>query len=115
MVSPTRAQAEAHYADLATKPFFPGLCAFFSSGPIVAMVWEGQGAILGGRKLMGTTNPADSAPGSIRGDYSIITGRNIIHGSDGADSAEAEIKHWFTAAEINEWSSVEAPWIYEKA
>lgn len=68
MVTPTKEQAAGHYSDLAKKPFFPSLVEFFSSGPIVAMVWEGHNAALGGRKLMGMTDPQASAPGSIRGD-----------------------------------------------
>lgn len=82
LLHPTKEMAQAHYADLAGRPFFPGLVDFFSSGPIVAMVWEGTDAIKGGRRMLGATNPADSAPGSIRGDFCIVTGRNIIHGSD---------------------------------
>ena len=78
MLTPTLEQAQAHYADLSAKGFYPALCAFFSSGPIVAMVWEGSNSILGGRKLMGTTNPADSAPGSIRGDYAVVTGASQL-------------------------------------
>merc|ERR1711916_11541 len=76
MVSPTRQMAEKHYADLSSKPFFGGLCDYFSSGPIVCMIWEGEDAILGGRRLVGATNPRDSAPGTIRGDFCIQVGRN---------------------------------------
>ena len=100
-------------ADLAKKPFFGGLTTFFSSGPIVAMVWEGDNAILTGRKMLGTTNPRDSAPGSIRGDYCVITGRNIIHGSDGPESAAHEINMWFTPEEIASHSLATAAWVYE--
>lgn len=100
-------------ADLAKKPFFGGLTEFFSSGPVVAMVWEGDNAILGGRKMLGTTNPRDSAPGSIRGDYCVITGRNIIHGSDGPESAEHEINMWFTPEEVADHSLAAATWVYE--
>ncbi len=100
-------------ADLSTKPFFNGLTDFFSSGPIVAMVWEGDNAILGGRKMLGTTNPRDSEPGSIRGDLCVITGRNIIHGSDGPDSAEHEINMWFKPSEVNDHALAEAAWVYE--
>lgn len=71
LLKPTSAQAAEHYADLSKKPFFPGLVAFFSSGPIVAMVWEGQGVVKGTRQLLGTTNPVDSMPGSIRGDFCV--------------------------------------------
>ncbi|KAA0146065.1 hypothetical protein FNF29_08276 [Cafeteria roenbergensis] len=113
MVWPTKEMASKHYADLSSKPFFNGLTDFFSSGPIVAMVWEGDNAILGGRKMLGTTNPRDSEPGSIRGDLCVITGRNIIHGSDGPDSAEHEINMWFKPSEVNDHALAEAAWVYE--
>jgi nucleoside-diphosphate kinase len=71
LVHPTAAFAEEHYKDLSKKPFFPGLVKYFSSGPVAAMVWEGRGVIKGGRVLVGATNPAESAPGSIRGDFCI--------------------------------------------
>ena len=72
-----------HYADLSTKPFFPGLVKYMSSGPVVPMVWEGLNVVKTGRVMLGATNPADSAPGTIRGDFCIQVGRNICHGSDG--------------------------------
>lgn len=115
LMTPTLQQAEGHYADLSKKGFFKGLCTYFSSGPICAMVWEGQNAIKTGRTLLGATNPADSLPGTIRGDLCIDVGRNICHGSDGPDSAKHEINFWFTAAEINNYSSHSASWIYEDA
>jgi nucleoside-diphosphate kinase len=100
-------------ADLSKKPFFPSLVDFFSSGPIVAMVWEGHNSVRGIRQMMGTTNPQDSAPGSIRGDFCIITGRNIIHGSDAPESAKAEITHWFKPEEVEDWTPSTVSWVYE--
>ena len=94
--------------------FFPGLVEYFSSGPIIAMVWEGNNVIKGGRKLVGATNPDDSAPGSIRGDFCIQTGRNVIHGSDGPESAKREINFWFTPAEVSDWGRAVDSFIYEK-
>src|ERR1700676_363412 len=76
------------------------LAQYFSSGPIVAMVWQGKGVIKSGRDLLGATNPAQSLPCTIRGDYCIDVGRNIIHGSDGQDSAKHEINFWFDKIEI---------------
>jgi nucleoside-diphosphate kinase len=70
-VQPSEAFAKQHYADLSQKPFFPGLVRYFSSGPVVAMVWEGKGVIAGGRKIIGATNPANAEPGSIRGDFCV--------------------------------------------
>ena len=72
-----------HYADLSKKPFFPDLVKYMSSGPVVPMVWEGLNVVKTGRVMLGATNPADSAPGTIRGDFCVQVGRNICHGSDG--------------------------------
>merc|ERR1712198_140918 len=89
-----------HYADLKPRPFFPGLIKHISSGPVVAMVWEGKNVVKQGRQMLGETDPLKSKPGSIRGDFSIDMGRNIIHGSDSVDSANAEIALWFNVAEL---------------
>merc|ERR1711916_14962 len=99
MLVPTKEFAEKHYADLAGKPFFPGMIEYFTSGPVVAMIWQGTNAVKTGRVLLGATNPADSVPGTIRGDYCIEVGRNICHGSDSVESAKAEIALWFPELE----------------
>ncbi|CAL9006668.1 unnamed protein product [Prunus brigantina] len=104
--------AEKHYEDLSAKPFFSGLVDYIISGPVVAMIWEGKNVILTGRKIIGATNPAESAPGTIRGDYAIEIGRNIIHGSDSAESARKEIALWFPDGPAN-WQSSVHHWIYE--
>jgi len=114
VIRPTKAFAEKHYKDLSKKPFFPTLTTYFSSGPVVAMIWEGKEAVLQGRKLVGATNPSESTPGSIRGDLCIEIGRNIIHGSDSTDSAKDEISLWFNETEAASWESDSAKWIYEK-
>lgn len=93
---PTEELLKAHYADLAEKAFFPKLLKYMLSGPVVCMVWEGKGAVLTGRKMLGETNPLNSAPGTIRGDFCIDVGRNICHGSDSVESAKKEIALWFT-------------------
>lgn len=113
LVIPTKEVAAGHYEDLSKKPFFPALCNFFSSGPIVAMVWEGKGVVATGRRLLGETDPAKSLPGSIRGDYSIDIGRNIMHGSDGQEGAEHEINFWFKPEEICNWNPTANQHIYE--
>jgi nucleoside-diphosphate kinase len=95
MLKPTVEQAQQHYIDLASKKFYGGLCEYFSSGPIVGMVWEGLGVVKGGRVLLGATNPADSLPGTIRGDLCVDVGRNVCHGSDSVESADKEIAFWF--------------------
>ncbi|RWS02451.1 Nucleoside diphosphate kinase A 1-like protein [Dinothrombium tinctorium] len=105
---------QKHYADLASKPFFPGLVKYVQSGPVVAMVWQGLNAVKTGRKMLGETNPADSLPGTIRGDFCIQVGRNIIHGSDSVESAKKEIDLWFKPEEIVTWTPVAESWIYEE-
>ncbi|XP_014486117.1 PREDICTED: nucleoside diphosphate kinase [Dinoponera quadriceps] len=113
MVWPTEEHLKKHYADLATKPFFPGLVKYMSSGPVVAMVWEGLNIVKTGRVMLGETNPMDSAPGTIRGDYCIHIGRNIIHGSDSVGSAIKEIDLWFGEKEVINWTHASDNWIYE--
>merc|ERR1711948_170468 len=92
---PSKEHMEAHYADLSGKGFFAGLISYMTMGPVCAMVWQGKGVVATGRKMLGETRPAESCPGSIRGDYCIDVGRNICHGSDSVDSANKEIAHWF--------------------
>merc|ERR1711971_889729 len=106
MVWPTEKMAAEHYSDLSSKKFFPGLCKFFSSGPIVCMCWEGKDVIKQGRQMLGQTQPLDSMPGSIRGDFSIDLGRNICHGSDGPDSAKDELTMWFKPEELHNWKKL---------
>uniref|UniRef100_A0AAY5L5C0 Nucleoside diphosphate kinase n=2 Tax=Esox lucius TaxID=8010 RepID=A0AAY5L5C0_ESOLU len=101
-----------HYADLKERPFFPGLVSYMASGPVVAMVWEGLNAVKTGRVMLGETNPADSKPGTIRGDFCIQVGRNIIHGSDSVDSANTEISLWFKPDELCCYTSCANEWIY---
>jgi nucleoside-diphosphate kinase len=113
LFSPPRALLEEHYADLSSKGFFAGLIDYMCSGPVCCMVWEGMGAVATGRKMLGATKPADSAPGTIRGDYCIDVGRNICHGSDAVESAEKEIALWFPEG-VCQWSSHSGPWIYER-
>jgi nucleoside-diphosphate kinase len=91
----TRELAERHYAEHLEKPFFGELADFITSGPLVAMVLEGPSAIAAARQLIGATNPLEAAPGSIRGDFAITTGENLVHGSDGPESAVREIGIFF--------------------
>merc|ERR1712193_275381 len=101
---PGKAMFEQHYADLSKKPFFAGLVDYAASGPVCCMVWEGDNAVKTGRKMLGATKPFDSDPGTIRGDFCIDVGRNIIHGSDSVESANKEIALWFGADEIVNWT-----------
>jgi nucleoside-diphosphate kinase len=111
--SPSRDLLETHYEDLKEKKFFPGLIDYMLMGPVVAMVWQGTAAVVTGRKMLGTTNPLDSAPGSIRGDFCVDTGRNIIHGSDSVDSANREISLWFKEEELTKYTRFDHSMIYE--
>lgn len=104
---------QKHYADLAGRPFFPKLVKYMSSGPVVPMVWEGLNAVKTGRFMLGATNPADSNPGTIRGDLCVQVGRNIIHGSDSVESANKEIGLWFTPDELVEFERANECWVYE--
>ncbi|GAB4844273.1 Nucleoside diphosphate kinase 1 [Ancistrocladus abbreviatus] len=111
-VNVDRPFAEKHYADLSAKPFFNGLVDYIISGPVVAMVWEGKNVVTTGRKIIGATNPAESAPGTIRGDFAVEIGRNVIHGSDSVESARKEIALWFPEGTV-QWQTSLHAWIYE--
>ncbi len=104
---------QEHYRDLTGKPFFNGLVKYMNSGPVVAMVWVGLNAVKAGRVLIGETNPQQSTPGSIRGDFCVLTSRNVCHGSDSVESAEREIALWFNQNEVVNWKSCEKSWLYE--
>lgn len=91
----SRQLAEKHYEEHRDKPFFGELVSFITSGPVFAMVWEGQGAIAVVRQMMGKTNPQEAAPGTIRGDLALSIGMNVVHGSDSPESAAREIALWF--------------------
>lgn len=111
--TPTKSLLEQHYEDLKLKPFFPGLIKYMTMGPVVPMVWEGTNAVATGRKILGATKPFDSNPGTIRGDFGIDVGRNIIHGSDSVETAKREIALWFNENEISEWRPAQFDWVYE--
>jgi nucleoside-diphosphate kinase len=111
--TPSEELLKQHYSDLSQKPFFPKLIAYMLSGPVVCMVWEGKAVVATGRKMLGETNPLNSAPGTIRGDFCIDVGRNICHGSDSVESAKKEIALWFKPEEVNEWKSHSHDWVYE--
>jgi nucleoside-diphosphate kinase len=100
LMTMSRELAAQHYAEHEGKPFYPELVEFITSGPVVAMVLEGPGAVATVRTMMGTTNPLDSAPGTIRGDYALEIGENAVHGSDSAASAEREIAIYFADDEL---------------
>ena len=96
----SKTMAEKHYAEHVGKPFFDGLVDFITSGPVVAMVVKGDHAIRAVRAMMGATNPLEAVPGTIRGDFALVMSENVIHGSDGAESAVREIDAFFASTEI---------------
>lgn len=105
--------AAEHYGVHKERPFFPGLVAFITSGPVVAMVWEGDGVVASARKIIGATNPLTAEPGTLRGDFGVSIGRNIIHGSDAIETAQTEISLWFKPEELANWQPTLLSWIYE--
>lgn len=105
--------AEKHYDVHKDKPFFGGLVEFITSSPVVAMVWEGDSVVASARTLIGATNPISSPPGTIRGDFGITIGRNLIHGSDAVETAQREIALWFHEAELTSWTPATKTWLYE--
>lgn len=98
LVEPSRELLARHYAEHEGKPFYEGLISYITSGPVVKMVVSGEGAVAKVRTLMGATNPADAAPGTIRGDFGLTMDENVIHGSDSPESAEREIGIFFPEA-----------------
>ncbi|MEG4022388.1 nucleoside-diphosphate kinase [Microcoleus sp. S13C4] len=113
LMTASRELAEQHYGVHKERPFFAGLVDFITSGPIVAMVWEGDGVVASARKMIGATNPLNSEPGTIRGDLAVNVGRNIIHGSDAVETAQQEISLWFKEEELTAWTPSLTPWIVE--
>src|SRR5271155_5319018 len=110
-VQASRALAEKHYAVHKGKPFYDSLLSFLTSGPTVAIVWEGREAVAVVRDMMGKTDGAKSAPGTIRGDYGISVQNNLIHGSDSPENAAKEIALWFRPDEIVDCKPVDNAWI----
>ena len=105
--------ASKHYGEHIGKPFYEPLVKFITSGPVLAMVWEGENSITTVRTVVGKTNPADAGPGTIRGDYGMTTGRNIIHASDSPESAKREINLFFQENEVLDYTRIDEVWIYE--
>ncbi|GMB07871.1 nucleoside diphosphate kinase [Thermolongibacillus altinsuensis] len=108
----SRELAEKHYAEHKERPFFGELVDFITSGPVFAMVWEGDNVIAVARQMMGKTNPQEALPGTIRGDFGLTVGKNIIHGSDSKESAEREIQLFFKEEELVSYSKLMNEWIY---
>jgi len=108
----TQELAEQHYGEHKERPFFGELVDFITSGPVFAMVWEGENVIATARQMMGATNPKDAAAATIRGDFAVTVGKNIIHGSDSIESAEREIGLFFNKEELVDYSKLMSKWVY---
>ncbi len=111
-VVPSKETAESHYAVHSERPFYPGLIQFVTSGPVVCMAWNGKDAIAVARTLIGATNGREAAPGTIRGDFGMDMGFNMIHGSDAAETAEFELGLWFPEG-LMDWEQTITSWVYE--
>ena len=107
------AQVTEQYKEHIGKPFFPNLKAYILGGPVLAMVWEGKEAVAVVRRLVGATNPAEAAPGTIRGDLGLDTGRNVIHASDSAASAAREAAIYFSEKDLVDYRRIDEPVLYE--
>ncbi|MGG3842281.1 nucleoside-diphosphate kinase [Anoxybacillus kestanbolensis] len=108
----SRELAEQHYAEHKERPFFRELVEFITSGPVFAMVWEGENVIATARQMMGKTNPQEALPGTIRGDFGLTVGKNIIHGSDSKESAAREIQLFFKEEELVSYNKLMNEWVY---
>lgn len=105
--------AAQHYAVHVGKPFYESLVSYIVSGPVAAMAWEGNDVISIVRATMGITNPAAAPPGTIRGDFAVEIGRNLVHGSDSPENAEYELNLFFDDSELVSWRREIEPWIRE--
>lgn len=113
LVKLDEALAQRHYAPHRDKPFFKGLVAFITSSPVLALVFQGKQAVEAVRQTMGATDPLEAAPGTLRGDYALDIGRNLVHGSDGPETAHEEIALFFREDELMDWPRETDPWITE--
>lgn len=106
--------AAEHYKEHLGKPFYNGLVNYITSGPVFAMVWEGENVVKGVRQTVGSTNPVEAAPGTIRHDLAAKMDRNLIHASDAVPTAEREIALWFKQEELVEWEKIGFNWVFGK-
>jgi len=110
----TTSLAETHYAEHKGKPFYDGLIQYITSAPVMAMVWEAPNAVAAVRQTVGSTKPAESAPGTIRHDFALEVGRNLIHASDQPETGEREVALWFKKEELVDWKRSVDQWVFEK-
>ena len=108
-----QSMAEKHYAEHEGKPFFAGLVSYITSSPIIAAVFEGTNAVSAARQSIGSTNPTEASPGTMRGDFGLEIGRNLIHGSDSVESANREIGIFFEGHPVIQWEKDTEKWVFE--
>ena len=113
MLQVPRSLAEKNYAVHKGKPFYDGLIDYIIASPVVAMTWQGSKAVEVVRQVLGSTNPTQASPGTIRADFAVDTGRNLTHGSDSAQTGELEVNLWFTLEELLDWEQDNESWIFE--
>lgn len=106
--------AKAHYAEHEGKPFYDGLISYITSAPVMAMVWDGPNAVAAIRQTVGSTKPVESAPGTLRHDFALEVGRNLIHASDKPETGVREVDLWFKKEELVDWSRAIDQWVLEK-
>ena len=106
--------AETHYGEHKGQVFYDGLISYITSAPVMAMVWEGPNAVAAVRQTVGSTKPIESPPGSIRHDYALEVGRNLIHASDKPETGEREVALWFKTEELVDWKRAVDQWVFEK-
>ena len=114
LLQASRDLAEKHYAVHKGKPFYDSLLGFLTSGPTVAMVWEGREAVAVARTLMGVTDGTKAPPATIRGDFALSVQNNLVHGSDSPENAQAEIALWFTPQELVQFQTSDAAWVVKR-
>ena len=109
----SNALAETHYAEHKGRPFYEGLIEYITSAPVMAMVWEGPNAVAAIRQTVGTTRPVEAAPGTLRHDFALEVGRNLIHASDKPETGEREVALWFKQEELVDWQREADRWLFE--
>ncbi|KXK21260.1 MAG: nucleoside diphosphate kinase [Chloroflexi bacterium OLB15] len=112
-IAVSRELAQKHYAVHEGKGFYEGLVSYITSGPVVVMALEGTNAVQAARNTIGSTRPNEAAPGSIRGDFAIEVGRNLVHGSDSPENGQIEVANFFDESELVSWSRSSDSWIFE--
>ena len=112
-ISVSKEQAEKHYEVHKERPFYPKLIEFITSGPVIVIAVEGLNAVKKKRSLVGATNPTEATPGSIRGDFGLDIGRNLVHASDSVENALLELSIYFDEEEYVSWKPITESWLYE--